>query len=156
MTQATPAIPAAVPMILKRLSFSSVVKTCATSTAKSGVAALRIEARPAARCVCPQAIKAKGRALLPSPSSARAARALPLLGSLAPVKGALAHRMRAASPTLKPARVNGGSSFTATPMKKNDPPHSRDKRPNRPHSRAVIARCATAIAASQMPVSAGA
>jgi hypothetical protein len=111
----------------------------------------RVEDRgePGRQMVCPQAIKAKGRALLPSPSSARAARAFPFLGSLAPVSGALAHRMRAASPTLKPARVKGGSSFTAKPMKKNDPPHSRDRRANSPHSRPVIARCTTAIAASQ-------
>ena len=76
MTQATPVIPATVPMILKRLSLSSAVKTCATSTAKSGVAALRIEARPAARWVCPQAIKAKGRASVADASSASASEGL--------------------------------------------------------------------------------
>jgi hypothetical protein len=109
-----------------------------------------IEDRGEAGCQMglPQAIKAKGRALLPSPSSARAARALPFPGGAAPVSGALAQRIRAASPTLSAARVKGGSSFTATPMKKKDPPHSRDRRANRLHSRAVIARCATAIGAS--------
>ena len=29
---------------------------------------------------------------------------------------------------MSAARVKGGSSFTATPTKKNDPPHSKDKR----------------------------
>ena len=45
-------------------------------------------------------------------------------------------------PTRSVTSVSGGNSRTATPTKKNDPPHSSDSRKSSPHSRAVIARCA--------------
>ena len=80
MSQATPAIPASVPNSLSPLSFSSAVRTCAARTVKSGVAAMRIEARPPGRRVWPQVISAKGRALLPKPRTTSAAIALPLPG----------------------------------------------------------------------------
>ena len=39
--------------------------------------------------------------------------------------------------------VRGGNSFTATPTKKNDPPHSSESRSSMPHSLEVIGRCWT-------------
>jgi hypothetical protein len=44
--------------------------------------------------------------------------------------------------TLAATIVNGGRPLTATPMKKNEPPHMSDSSSNSPHSVAVIARCA--------------
>ena len=38
--------------------------------------------------------------------------------------------------------VNGGKALTATPMKKNEPPHISENTSSNPHSVAVIARCA--------------
>ena len=39
--------------------------------------------------------------------------------------------------------VSGGNSFTATPMKKNEPPQSSESSNSRPHSLEVIGRCWT-------------
>ncbi len=64
---ATPTKPMMTPASLLALSFSSVVIIWATSTVKSGVVALRIEATPLAIWVCPQTIKEKGIMLLRRP-----------------------------------------------------------------------------------------
>ena len=64
-----PAMPHAMPAILAQVNFSSLVPTCATTTMKIGVVALRIEAMPEVMRVSPQAIRIKGITLLSRPSS---------------------------------------------------------------------------------------
>src|SRR3954463_655518 len=44
----------------------------------------------------------------------------------------------AASATRRNTTVNGGNSFSTTPLKKNDPPHRIESRPSSDQSRASI------------------
>src|SRR5271166_2327042 len=87
----------------------------------------------------------EGQALLPKPSTASAAAALTLRGDATPISGAPAQSSAAARPTRRATSVSGGNSLTATPTKKNDPPHNRESITSSPHSRAVIARCIAAV-----------
>ncbi len=50
-------------------------------------------------------------------------------------------RVRAARPTRSIMMVSGGSSLTATPMKKNDPPHSTERMSSMAHSLAPMVFC---------------
>ena len=59
-------------------------------------------------------------------------------GTTGPSRGAQAHRMSAASHTRRATMVSGGSSLTATPTKKNEPPQKTESVSNIAHSRAVI------------------
>jgi len=53
-----------------------------------------------------------------------------------------AHRIIAASPTRRTTMVKGGSSRTATPVKKKDPPHRTDSASSIAHSADVMLRLA--------------
>jgi hypothetical protein len=93
---------------------------------KSGVVALRIEARPLAMWFWPQTISTMGIALLRTPMPKKAAQALGSRGSLTPAILSTRCRASAARATRQATMVSGGSSFTATAMNRNEPPHTID------------------------------
>ncbi len=67
------------------MSFSSRVKACATSTVKSGVAALRMEDSPLGICCCDQAMRPNGMTFEISPSIAKALASGQSSGMLTPL-----------------------------------------------------------------------
>ena len=116
------------PTSFAAVSFSSRVAKWATSAVKIGVVALRIEARPLAMWVWPQKISVNGSALLRRPSTAKAGPARASGARLSPVTRAKTARIAAAMATRPSAKVSGGKSSTATLAKKNEPPHSTDRK----------------------------
>jgi hypothetical protein len=109
---------------------SSVNKTPAISTVNKGVVALIIEAKPDVIWVCPQTIREKGTALLSNPKTKNDRHSLRDLGISYPAIMRMAHSVMDAIPTLIVTIVNGGSSDTATAIKKNEPPHRKDNSSN--------------------------
>ena len=108
----------------------------------TGVVALRIETRPLARWVWLHVSSENGATLLSSASRINAGACRRSRAAETPLSGAASHNKVAAMHTLAATIVNGGRPLTATPMKKNEPPHMSDSSSNSPHSVAVIARCA--------------
>jgi hypothetical protein len=105
-----------------------------------------IAASPEAICVWPHTMRQNGTTLLRSPIPRNAAQVLPSRGIRTPSTRSAARSIAAASPTRSATMVNGGSAFTAMPVKKNEPPHSTDKASSIAHSAAVIARLRFALA----------
>lgn len=136
----TPPKPAATPMARRGVSFSSAVSQCATSTVKSGAIALRIDARPLAICACPQTISEKGMMLLGVPIARTARHAAALAGMAIPATVRNIASAAAASSTRSATMVKVGSPAMATPMKKNDPPHSTESATSIAQSPAAMVR----------------
>src|SRR5208282_17254 len=108
----------------------------------------RIDTRPLARWVWLQVSSENGATLLISASRINAGAAARRRAGESPLSGAASHNSAAAMDTLAATIVNGGNALTETPMKKNEPPHKSDNSSSRPHSVAVIARCASAFIAT--------
>ena len=131
---------------LRRVKRSLAVKKWATITVNIGVVALRIEARPLARCVCAQTMSAKGTTLLMRPRSASARRV-----------GEICARATGPSAARSPEQGRGerhprqrrsSAAAIASPrlrLKKNDPPQNRESSRSKPHSPGVMARCGAAV-----------
>ena len=119
-------------------SRSSAVSTCATSTVKSGVVALRIEARPLAMWVCPHAMSENGIALFSSPMPKKASQVLASHGIGERVARSTRCRAAAAIATRSSTMVKGGTVLTTTPTKKNDPPHRIERASSRDQSRRLM------------------
>jgi len=117
---------------------SSTVRMWATITANRGVVAFRIEASPLAMWVWPHTIRENGMTLLSRPMPKKAAQSRTPRGIRCPVARTTTWRIKAARPTRRTTMVNGGSSFTAIPVKKNDPPQSTERASSKAHSRAVM------------------
>ncbi len=131
----TPAKPTATPAALPAVRRSSGVRRCAMSTVNSGVVAFRMAAKPLAMWCWPQTKRAKGTALLSSPMPRNAAQSP---GARGMRTRSAAQSTSAAMPTRATTMVKEGSSRTATPLKKNDPPHSTDSAKSMAHSTAPI------------------
>jgi hypothetical protein len=114
------------PIIFAGVMCSSVNNVPAINTVNKGVVALIIEAKPDVMWVCPQTIREKGMALLSNPKIRNDRHSLRDLGISYPAMMRMVHSVMEAMPTLIVTMVNGGSSDTATAMKKNDPPHRND------------------------------
>ncbi len=99
----------------------------ATRTVKSGVVALRIAASPEAIWAWPQTMSENGTTLLSSPMPRKAAQTPGEPGMREPLAWMTAKRMTAASTTLQATTVRTGKSFTATALKKNEPPQRTDR-----------------------------
>jgi hypothetical protein len=99
------------------------------------VVALSTDAKPDAMCVWPHTIRLKGMTLFNNPIIKKATHTFGLFGRLKPIKSTIIHNVMAASPTRNVTIVRGGNSATATPTKKKDPPHSRDRVISISHSR---------------------
>jgi hypothetical protein len=128
------------PMRRPPVIFSSRVSRWATRTVNRGVVAFRIEANPEAMWDCAQTISENGTTLLRKPMLTKATQILPLRGIRAPVTATAIHSIAAARPTRTTTTVKVGSSLTATPLKKNDPPHRADRATRSSHSSAVMER----------------
>ena len=116
------------------MSFSSCVRKCATTTAKSGVVALRIEATPLAICVWAKTMRLKGKTLLSTPDTANMPKARRSVGMATPTMRTIRRSASAASATRATTMVKSGTSLIATPTKKNEPPHSIDSASSIAHS----------------------
>ena len=138
---ATPAKPISTPASLLPVIFSSAVRKWATMTVKSGVVALRIEASPLAIWVWPQTIRQKGMMLLSRPMPKKARHTAHSRGRRRPMMRQTMRSAIAARLTRSVTMVTGGSSLTATPMKKKDPPHRIESATSIAHSRASICFC---------------
>ncbi len=120
------------------VSLSSLVKTCATRTVNNGVVAFRIEATPEAIWLCPQTISENGIALLSTPMPRKASHTVRSRGSDFPAIRIAACSTSAAMATRENTITKGGNSRTATPLKKNDPPHRTESAISIAHSAGVI------------------
>lgn len=126
------------PAPFKCVSFSSGVSRCATKTVKRGVVAFRMDARPLAMRCCPHTMRTKGSTLLSRPIPKKAIQIRPCVGIRCPSKRSTTNKVMAAHATRSQTKVKEGSSRTATPLKKNEPPHSIARASNMAHSRPPI------------------
>ncbi len=104
----------------------------------SGVAPLRIAARPLLICVCAQTMRLKGMRLLSTPMAAKADQLARSPGMVRPVACTRTLSATAARPTRASTTLSGGNSATATSAKKNEPPQSTDSVSSRLHSGAPM------------------
>jgi hypothetical protein len=87
-----------------------------------------MEARTLDICVCPQANKVNGTRLFNTPIRMKAIKIDLARGRRWPVRYIQTNNAIAANPTRNVTMVKGGKTLTATPTKKNDPPHRMDSR----------------------------
>jgi hypothetical protein len=85
--------------------------------------------------VCPQTIRLKGIRLFRNPIAKKADQVFRSAGIRNPKAGTTRFSTKAASTTLRKTRVSGGSDFTATPIKKKEPPQITERASTRPQSR---------------------
>src|SRR5215470_6427708 len=133
----TPARPITTPPSRCALNRSS-PQACATSAVKSGVVALRIDASPLVSWTCPHAISPNGTKLFNAPRTTNPAHIRGEAGIRCPARRAESSSASAAMPKRPSTSVHGGSSASATLLKKKDTPHSIDSTPSSAHSRPVI------------------
>src|SRR5580700_8044857 len=103
-------------------------------TVNNGVVALRIDATPEAMCDWPQTMREKGNTLLRKPMPKKATQTRRSRGRPDPKNRRTTSKMAAERATRATTTVKVGNSFTATPLKKNEPPHRTDKERRSTHS----------------------
>jgi len=108
-------------------SFSSRVARCATTAPNNGVVALRMAARPLAICTWPHTISTNGTTLLSSAMPSMARRPARSNWSARPCSASSRCNAVAANATRANTIESGGTSPTATPIKKNEPPHKTER-----------------------------
>src|SRR6185312_11759884 len=111
-----------------------------TSTANSGVVALSTAASPLETIVCAIRNSENGMTLLTSPMTAKGSQSAARFGSVPPSAAMTASRHSAPPATRTKATVSGGTSRSATPLKKKEPPHSTESRTSSTQSCRCIGR----------------
>ncbi len=86
-----------------------------------------MEGRPETLWDCPQTISEKRITLLSKRMIKRSRHSLVVFGAWCFEKNRIIHSMAAAMTTRRVTMVRGGSSVTATPTKKNEPPQRKDR-----------------------------
>ena len=103
------------------------------TSVNSGVVALSTEARPLATAFWPNVMKEKGSTLLRMLITTNGIHSVRVAGRRSPTARTSGSRKAAASATRASTMVKAGSSFTATPTKKNEPPQRTDKTSSSSH-----------------------